>query len=158
MDIIEATMDCFALFFQLSVMKVANYPLSFTFNLSSTFAASWSRIGPDKVCQSGTTALGIHFWTKICICGLFAEFHGAWIAIRSLHMSSPNSDWVAGVHTTGLVPTERGESSKVLDVHLCLKFVKEVDSNRGLRSGDGAAEIDVPSHLVGLSVCGCKEY
>jgi len=80
-------------------MKVANCPLSFTFNLSSTFAASQSRIGPGEVHQSGTTALGIHFWTKRCICGLFAEFHGAWIVIRSLHMSSPNSDCIVVVHT-----------------------------------------------------------
>jgi len=146
MDTIEATIDCFALFFQPSVMKVANHPLSFIFNLSSTFAASQSRIGPDKAHQSGTTALGIHFWTKRCICRLFAEFHGAEIVIRSLHMSSPNSDCVVVVHT-GLVPAERGESLKVLDVQLHLKFVKEVDSNRGLRSGHR----HYAAHMVGKS-------
>jgi hypothetical protein len=72
-----------------------------------------------------------------------------------LHMSSPNSDCMAGVHN-GL--PERGESSKVLDVRLRLKFVKEVDSSRGLGSGDGAAEVDAPGHPVGLAAFGCKEY
>jgi len=70
-------------------------------------------------------------------------------------MSSPNSNCMAGVHN-GL--PERGESSKVLDVCLCLKFVKEVDSSSGLGSGDGMAEVDVPGHPVGLAAFGCKEY
>jgi hypothetical protein len=116
MDTIEAMMDCFALFFHLSVVNIANQPESFAFNFSSIFTASWSRIEPDKVHQSGTTAPGTHFWTNNCICGLFTAFHGAQIAMRSLHKSSPNSNCNAGVHGCLL---ERGESLKVLDAHLC---------------------------------------
>ena len=54
-------MDCFTLFFHPSVVNVANQPESFSLNLSSTFAASQSRIGPDNVHQLGTTAPGTHF-------------------------------------------------------------------------------------------------
>jgi hypothetical protein len=142
-------MDCFALFFQPSVVKVANLPCSFAFNLASTFAASWSRIGPDKVRRSGTTPPGIHFWTNKCVSGLFAEFHGAWIAIKSLHRSSPNSDCVAGVH---MVRPEDGELSRTLNV--CLRLcdglgLSNVGRSRGLGSGDGVAEPDGPlGHVV----------
>jgi len=147
MDIIEATIDCFALFFHPSVVNVANQPESFAFNFSSIFVASWSRIGPDKVHQSGTTAPGTHFWTNSCICGLFTAFHGAQMAMRSLHKSLPNSDCSAGVHR-GL--PERGESSKVLDAHLHFNGGSaniSVLRRRGLGSGDSVEVCEVEDHI-----------
>ena len=144
-------MDCFALFFHPSVVKVASLPRSFDFNLSSTFAASQSRIGQDNVRRSGTTASGTHLRKNRRICGLFAAFHGARIAINSLHRSSPNSVCVAEVHNDLL------ESSKTLEVRLRFDSDSEVidagsSSGLGLGSGDGVAEKDGPD------VGACKEW
>jgi hypothetical protein len=61
--------------------------------------------------------------------------------IKSLHISPPNSDCIAGVHD-GL--PGRGKSSRMLDVRLCLGSGSILASSRGLRSGDGSAEIDGP--------------
>jgi len=142
----------------IALLYSSNLPCSFVFNQSLTFTASWLRIGPDKVHQSGTTPPGIHFWMNKCICGLFAEFHGAQITIRSLQKSLPNSDCMAGVHD-GL--PERGESLNVLNMHLHLGsdfVIKGVDSNKGLRRGDGVARMEVPGHAVEPVVDTCIEW
>ena len=84
--------------------------------------------------KGGTTAPGIHFWKKICACGLFAEFHGARIATNNLH----KSDCMAEVH-------DNLESSKILDVRLRFGGAgSEVSNSRRLGSGDGVAEVDGP--------------
>jgi hypothetical protein len=128
-------MDCFTLFFHLSVMKVANLPYSFSFSLSSTFCTLQSRIGPDKVHWSGMTEPGSHLWKNRCICGLFAEFHKAQIAINSLHKSSANSDCMVAVQG-GINLPEMGESSKTLEVHLCLDGVDKPARDDSCGNGD----------------------
>ena len=140
MDTIKATINCLSLFFHPSVVNVANQPAIFSFSLSSTFIASQSRMEPDNVCQLGTTAPGTHIWMNIHICGLLAAFHGTWVVMRSLHISSPNSICNVGVHSAF---AESGESSKVLDVHL---HFKTSSGSRGMdrRSGLGSGEREKP--------------
>lgn len=143
---IVATIACLALFFHPSVWKVAFHP--FNFSLSSTFVASRSSIGPDKVQRSGMIVPGIHLSKNNRTSGLCAVFQEEWVAISSLQKSSPNSCSHNAFHA---LPAGLWEPSGVKLKTLARfngrsRFSNGVDSRSGLGIGDpnGVAEVLKP--------------
>ena len=153
---IVVTIACLALFFHPSVWNVAFHPFSFSFNLSSTFHASQSRIGPDKVQQSGTIAPRTHLSTSKHTWGLYAVFHDEHVAMRSLQKPSPNSCCRGGSHALfGITGLNKAGPSTKLNVQEHFrghsKFSKGADNKSGLGAGDGVARVLHPA--VGWETC-----
>jgi len=139
---------CLALFFHLSVWNVTFHPFSFSFNLSLTFCASQSRIGPDKVRQSGTIAPGTYFSTNKCTWGLCAVFHDEHVAM-SLQKSSPNSCCRGGFHAlVGITGLNKAGPSTKLNAQ---EHFRGADNKSGLGAGDGIARVLHPA--VGWGNC-----